>query len=200
MPRFFARRSPINVLQLFFELIIVFIGVYLAFLLANHQQERQARQERERVIGLVRLGLERYESLFAGFVQGHASRNATFRAALEAGEVPDFGGDYFPAPQYPIDVINHILTSESYAVLAQDLYVPLAAYVNAIQRMMYIEEKLAQLADRYEPLPIPPAEDAFLRQRHLAIRYYGYLERRKSTAEELATRSTELIARFDALN
>lgn len=129
----------------------------------------------------------------------HKSNNSRFYNELKAGGVPDFSDTYYPAPQYPIDVIRHILTRESYQVFTIDFYVPLTAFSNAMERLMYIEEKLVKIAEQYEPLPDkthPDYERIFLIQRQNAIRYYNYLEKRQNTCEELVTKADGLIKKL----
>lgn len=185
----------INPTQLVLELIIVFLGVYLAFLLSSYRVESKISQDRDKVIELLELGIDRYHELFEQFVLGHQNRNQAFKESLERNEIPDFSLVTFPAPQYPIDAITFIVTDKSYDLFQVGLYVPLTAYLNAFERLMYIEEKLVQLSESYQPLPPESHPDySHLRSAQLldAKRYLRYLELRKNTCEELVSQSKEL--------
>ena len=72
------------------ELLIVFIGVYLAFLLAQYDEGRRMEERRDRVLGLLKEGVVYYEDLFAGFVLYHNSHNAAFREDLDNGVIQDY--------------------------------------------------------------------------------------------------------------
>ncbi len=133
------------------ELLIVFIGVYLAFLLAQFDQGRRTDDRRDRVLDLLREGVVYYEDLFAGFVLYHNTHNASFREDLENGLIQDYSEQSYVAPQYPIEVVNYLITSESFDVFDVELYLPLTNYANALERIMYVEEKLTRLAEGYNP-------------------------------------------------
>lgn len=186
----------LNPVAIGLELVIVFVGVYLAFVLAEYREERRLDDRRDRVIALLQDGASQFEGLFTGFAQFHEGHNAEVRAVLERGEVPDFGDQLYVAPQYPIDVIAYVLTNESFDVFDLDLYLPLTQYANGIKRLMSIEAELTDLADRY--IPLGPDDDAALRreQRQLALRYYRYLEARRRTAADLADRSRTLAVQL----
>ncbi|MEQ9302324.1 MAG: hypothetical protein RJQ14_00300, partial [Marinoscillum sp.] len=142
--------SAINYVQLILDLVIVFIGVYTAFYFSEIKARNARVAEGEKVIGLLELGIDRYEKAFASFADYHETHNASFKERLDNDVIPDYSSTFYPAPQYPVDVITHILTRESYQVFSIDFYVPLTAFANALERMMYVEEKLVLLAERYQ--------------------------------------------------
>jgi hypothetical protein len=83
------------------ELVLVFVGVYLAFWLSNYQQHRQDAERRDRILA----SIER--TLRQGIESGKINRAeqereaAQFRRALDAGEMPPpqpfvFTTDYSP--------------------------------------------------------------------------------------------------------
>ena len=188
-------RDSFNPVQLIVELAIVFIGVYLAFLLSNHQESANLAEARQRALALSNIGIERYEKLFSEFVAGHETNNLAFRKSLEQGEIPYFGDVTFPAPQYPIDVIKFIMTGENYELFEIGLYIPLTGYVNGMERLMYVEEKLVELSEAYRPLPPtshPEYDYLYAIEFQKAQRYLKYLEIRKRTCMELVERSKEL--------
>ncbi|WP_395373301.1 hypothetical protein [Marinicella sp. W31] len=177
------------------DLIVVFIGVYLAFIFAEYQQDQQRHKETQKVIGLLQIGVSRLESSFNGAVGFHERFDENFSAQLEAEVIPHFGFQTYVAPQYPIDQIKYIITSESYDVFDLDLYVWLTEYSNAIQRIMYVEEKIVQMSDRYQPLP-PESDPAYARiygqQMYLAKRYLQYMNMRGEISGQLANMSVAL--------
>ena len=195
LKRFISSFRSVNPTQLILELFIVFLGVYLAFLLSGFQERSQRMDDRKKVLELLDIGIERYHELFEQFVLGHQKRNLEFRQRLEGGVIPYFGDITYPAPQYPIDSITFILTDESYDLFEVGLYIPLTGYVNAFERLMYVEEKLVHLSEQYQPLP-PESHSEYQYQRSIQLqhaqRYLRYLDIRKSICEELVERSEEL--------
>lgn len=194
--------QEINPVRLLLELVIVFLGVYLAFLFSSHKEQQRTDAELDRVMALMQVGLDRYEELFEGFALRHETKNAEFLAQLENNEIPVFYETYYAAPQYPVDVINFVLTREGYDVFSLDFYVPLTSFAHAIQRIMYVENKLVELGERYRVLPpqnAPNYAAVFNEQLILARQYYRYLEMRKTIAKDLANQARELKAQFEVL-
>ena len=83
------------------ELVLVFVGVYLAFWLNNYQQRRQDIERRDRILASIE------QTLREGIESNKVSRAkeqqqaAEFRRALDAGEMPSlqpfvFTTDYSP--------------------------------------------------------------------------------------------------------
>src|SRR6266446_2136186 len=83
------------------ELVLVFVGVYAAFWLNNHQQRQQDAERRDRILASIE------QTLREGIESGKINRAkeereaAEFRRALDAGEMPPlhpfvFTTDYSP--------------------------------------------------------------------------------------------------------
>ncbi|MCB1045346.1 MAG: hypothetical protein KDC35_20560 [Acidobacteria bacterium] len=168
------------------ELFTVFLGVYGAFLLNNYQEEKKREQQRNQLVDLVKFAVTHYESRFGGFAAWQETHLSEFRNLYAAGAIPDFGDAYYPAPQYPIDVFEYILTEHSYSLATKQEYLPLVEYVNGVKRLMYVEEQLVMLSDQYAPLPTQEGQSVdFVRQRHLAARYQHYMQLRINICREL---------------
>lgn len=189
------RIKAINFLQLFLDLLIVFIGVTLAFIFTNYQQNKLLKEDTQQMISLLEVGLVQYEQLFGGFVQYHENYNEQFRESLDSGVIPDYSDVTYPAPQYPIDVIRYILTNESYELVDPEFYVKLTQFSTALQQLMYTEEKLVQTAEKFEELSWQNGSQEKLResQFEIAARYLRYLEIRKNRSLELRDQAIELI-------
>ena len=172
------------------ELLIVFVGVYLAFVLNEYQEAERNREKRETVIELLREGLEQYGRLFEGYAQFHTAEGDRLRLMLAEGELPDLGGAFYVAPQYPIDVINHVLTNESLEVFDTELYIPLTEYAARMQRIMSVEAQITEIGNRY--IAVTRSDPRYQEQRHLAGRYLLFMESRGRIAGELAERSRRL--------
>jgi len=193
-------RTSISFKQLFFELIIVFIGVYAAFILSNQQLEKQEERKAEKVVSMMKYGIERYQELFSGFVIYHEKYNAEFKSSLELGEILYYGDVIYPQPQYPIDVITEVLTKESYQMFTMDIYLPLIQFTNGVERIMSVESRLEELAGEYETLPDPSASnyiDIKNKQLQLAKRFYLFLELRKRIAFSLAKYAEAINAQME---
>ena len=85
------------------ELVLVFVGVYLAFWLSNYQQHRQDAERRDRILASIEQTLrEGIESSKINRAEQQEPAMAEFRRALDAGEMPPlrpfvFITDYSPS-------------------------------------------------------------------------------------------------------
>tara|TARA_B100001250_G_C19595264_1_gene698147 strand:- start:63 stop:680 length:618 start_codon:yes stop_codon:yes gene_type:complete len=181
--------KSINFLQLLFDLIIVTIGVYIAVIFSENKAQRDKMQQGERMIELLEVGISHYDKLFSGFVLYHEDFNRNFKNKLDSNIIIDFSDVVYTAPQYPIDVLQYLLTNESYEVFTADLYIPLTRFANNIEQIMYVEEKMVECAGRYQQIPNkthPDYEIIVAQQIQNAKRYHQYLELRASKSRNLA--------------
>jgi hypothetical protein len=85
------------------ELVLVFVGVYVAFWLNNYQQHRQDAQRRDQILAFIEQTLrEGIESSKINRAKEQEPEAAEFRRALAAGEMPPlrpfvFITDYSPS-------------------------------------------------------------------------------------------------------
>ena len=194
------RLKKINFIQLFLDLVIVFIGVTLAFVFTNYQESQRLRDDTRQMVSLLEVGLIEYEQLFEGFVTYHESYNAKFREEIRKGAIPDFGDVTYPAPQYPIDVITFILTNESYELVDPEFYVQLTHFSTTLQQLMYTEEKLVRTAEKFEELRWENIPETKLKQGQVEVakRYLKYLEIRKNRSAELKKLASSIIKLIDS--
>ncbi|AXT19627.1 hypothetical protein D7030_09825 [Flavobacteriaceae bacterium AU392] len=185
--------KKINYIQLSLDLIIVFIGVTLAFVFTNYKEQQKEEKETQRVIGLLKVGIERYEGLFKGFIQRHDVYNEEFRERLNNGFVQNYQGITYPSPQYPTHVISQLLSNQRN--LNTDAYVLLISFSNGIKRLIYTEEKLVENSEKYIQLPentgaVSPIY--YIEQEKWARQYLRYLDIRKNILQELVAIISQL--------
>jgi hypothetical protein len=84
------------------ELVLVFVGVYVAFWLSNYQQHRQDAERRDQILASLEQQLR--EGIESGKINraNQEQRAAEFQRALDAGEMPPlqpfvFMTDYSPS-------------------------------------------------------------------------------------------------------
>lgn len=198
--RFFSAFKSINYLQLVFDLIIVTIGVYVAVIFSEQKAENDKLKQGQRMIELLEVGITHYQEAFAAFTEYHNRYNVEFRQKLDSNVIMDYSATIYTAPQYPIDVIHYILTNESYEVFTVDFYIPLAAFANNIEQLMYVEEKLVECAEKYQRIPSrshPDYEIIVNQQLDNAERYYRYLELRKSKSQRMAAMADSILRELE---
>lgn len=70
------------------ELVIVFIGVYAAFILSNYQSHQQERQRRGQILGLLEKGAAATAASLKQSTAAYDERMNEFLMALAKGEMP----------------------------------------------------------------------------------------------------------------
>lgn len=184
----------VDFVQLVLDLLIVFIGVSLAFLVTNFQEQRKKEKETEQILSLIDIGLNRYEKRFEGYVIYHKKYNTEFRKKLNINTIPNFETSTYPSPAYPIDAIS-LVTSQGYQILGPIIYVKLTEFSNAIQRLSYTEQKLVYISEKSMELTEindKTSDQYFKVQKKWARQYLLYLEIRKRILEELLQKSSDL--------
>lgn len=184
----------VNVVQLVLDLLIVFIGVSLAFLVTSYQEQRKKEKETGQILSLIDIGLNRYEKRFEGYVMYHKKYNTEFREKLNTNTLPNFATSTYPSPAYPIDAIS-LVTSQGYQILGPVIYVKLTEFSNAIQRLSYTEQKLVYISEKSMELTsvnYKTSDQYHLDQKKWARQYLLYLEVRKRILEELLQKSSDL--------
>lgn len=192
-----ARSRSRGLLLLLLELAVVFLGVYLAIVFEDRQRRAERLDERAKVAALMIEGAGSLGSMFAGIRSYHESRNPEFLATLNAGEIPDFSGYRYVAPQYPMDLTQYAIGDRSAQLFDVEVYLLLSGFANQLQRIMYVEERLTEISAEYTPLPPqdhPQRVVVEARQRELAERFYIFLEDRRKIAAEISERAGSLEA------
>ncbi|NAS30744.1 hypothetical protein GTQ40_07155 [Flavobacteriaceae bacterium R38] len=181
--------GKINYVQLVLDLIIVFIGVTLAFLFTSYQEQEKVKKQTTNLLTLFETKLDDYENLFSGFAVYLEERNQSFENRLNKNVIPNYSGVTFPSPQYPIEVID-LLNDQVYEVLDQEVYIKLSEFSNAIRRMIYTEQKLVDISEKH--IQLPEHDDTlspiyYIEQKKWAKLYLRYSKIRESTSKELVS-------------
>jgi len=82
------RRWTTIILDRLTELVIVFIGVYAAFILSAHQSHEQERQRRGQILGLLEKGAAATEASLKQSTAAYDQRMNEFLTQLAKGEMP----------------------------------------------------------------------------------------------------------------
>jgi hypothetical protein len=82
------RRWTALIFDRLIELVIVFIGVYAAFILSAHQSHQQERQRREQILGLLEKGAAATAASLKQTTTSYDQRMNEFLTQLSKGEMP----------------------------------------------------------------------------------------------------------------
>ena len=185
------------------ELVLVFVGVYLAFWLSNYQQHRQDAERRDRILAYIEQTLsEGIESSKANREKDQEPEAAEFRRALDAGETPPVRPFVFITDYSPSDLATML---QSGGVQLFDVQT-LRALRNDESVIRWGLARMARYQKLSDELIVPNLDrdiSFFYDQATKKLRkqfeiYPKALEARVNFAHELERTHTELLERIQA--
>jgi hypothetical protein len=185
------------------ELVLVFVGVYLAFWLSNYQQHRQDAERRDRILAYIEQTLsEGIESSKANREKDQEPEAAEFRRALDAGEMPPVRPFVFISDYSPSDLATML---QSGGVQLFDVQT-LRALRNDESVIRWGLARMARYQKLSDELIVPNLDrdiSFFYDQATKKLRkqfeiYPKALEARVNFAHELERTHTELLERIQA--
>ncbi len=132
------------------ELFIVFIGVYLAFSLNNHQQEQYVKKEGEKVWSSLKLELERIRLSFPVWVEYQKSQNEKWDSLFAIQEVGKFYTWRYIQPQYDFTTIEYAISTRESSIVDFDMYKKLTELNQNIQMLRHSEELMTETGFKYK--------------------------------------------------
>lgn len=132
------------------ELVIVFFGVYLAFLFNNYQENRRIDQQATKVLVSLKVQLEAFRLSFPGMVSYQKQVVKKVEEQLSKQEMFPIYDWHFIQPQYDFTAIEYALNTRETEIVDFTLYEELQDLSGVIRRLEYAEEKMTDLGDRYQ--------------------------------------------------
>lgn len=142
---------------LFLELIIVFLGVYGAFLLQSYSESQRIESEKQKVLTGVKEELEYFRIFFPGYAgdQDVAEREEM----ISRDAYVDFSGWRFIQPQYDYTAIEYALEASA-DVINYDLNAGLSKVYQELRKLQHAEDLITQIAMNYQPVPTEAEENS----------------------------------------
>ncbi len=152
---------------LILELLIVFIGVYLAFLFQSYGESRREDRERARVIEALKTELEFYRVIMPGRASYSRKTFLEQRKVSQRGEYTDYSDWRFLEPQYNYQVVEYAINHQNANIVDFELYDRLQGLYTTIKRLEHAERLMMEMAQRYKSVPKEmPANDPLTIARH----------------------------------
>ncbi|HWH90834.1 MAG TPA: hypothetical protein VNV64_03460 [Candidatus Binatia bacterium] len=185
------------------ELVLVFVGVYLAFWLSNFQQHRQDAERRNRILAYIEETLsEGIESSKVNRAKEQEPEAAEFRRALDAGEMPPVRPFVFITDYSPSDLATMLQSGgvqlfdvQTLKALRSDESVIRWGLARMARYQKLSDELIVPNLDQDISFFYDPATKELRKQFEI---YPKALEARVNFAHELERTHTELLARIQA--
>lgn len=158
--KFFSKQG---IKFLLLELVIVFVGVYGAFLFQNYNEQRKTEAEKEKVMIGVKEDLEYFRIYFPDFAG--LSLVEEWREKIASETYPNFSGWRFIQPQYDYIAIEYALASEA-EVINFELNSAIAEIYQELRKLEHVELLLTELSMSYQAVPEGNQDNVTIRLIH----------------------------------
>ncbi len=176
---------------LLLELVIVFFGVYGAFLFQNYSEERKIDAEKEKVMIGVKEDLEYFRIYFPDFAG--TSQVDKWREIIAKEEYTDFSDWRFIQPQYDYIAVEYALSQDA-NVIDFEMNSAIAEIYQELKKLEHTEILLTELSMKYEAVPEGNRDNIIVKTAHLNnfLNFKRFTERyadRASIMERIAEMS-----------
>ena len=134
---------------LFLELLVVFIGVYLAFLFQSYAEGNKMDKEKEKVLVGLKLELEEFRTSFNRFADFQENKVKEWDSLFTINKVANYYGWRYIEPQYNFMIIEYALDLKGTDVVDFDLYDGLSKIYGEIKKLEHTERLMTELGMKY---------------------------------------------------
>lgn len=135
------------------ELLVVFIGVYMAFLFQKYGENQKLQKEKDKVLTSLKLELEEFRTSFPRFSDFQKEKTDEWDSLFAIQEVADYYNWRYYEPQYNIRIIEYALNQEGTDVVNFEIYDQLSKLHARIKQLEFAERKMTQFGEQYQLIP-----------------------------------------------
>ncbi len=186
------------------ELLVVFIGVYLAFLFQSYTEHRKNNNERQKVLVSLKKEVEKFRISAPLNAGGQRNRLAVWREAYQKGEVVPFDNWRFLEPQYNFQVIEYAMNLQGTEIIEFELYEALSELYRQIKQLEHAERIMTNRSGQYNLIPDDLSKNSET-YKVLTARNFFHFKKFISAAsdrvgnlDEVAERASEIVEMINA--
>ncbi|XWN37540.1 MAG: hypothetical protein ROO71_01180 [Balneola sp.] len=148
---------------LLLELVVVFLGVYLAFLFQSYSEDQKLEIEKEKIM----IGLKEDFEYFRIFFPDYAGQPQVqiWREMLQKGNYIDFSSWRFIQPQHDYIAIEYALDADA-EVIDFETNSSIANIYQELKKLEHVEIILNDLALKYQKIPEINSDDIRIKIAH----------------------------------
>ena len=184
---------------LLLELLVVFVGVYMAFLFQRYAEGQKLKDEKEKVLISLKKELEEFRTNFPGFASYQRGKLVEWDSLLDAGELTDYYNWRYLEPQYNFKVIEYAMNKEGTEIISFELYEALSKLHSRIRQLEHAERLMTNFGQRYNLVPSSLAENDTQRKileaenRFAFYRFIGAARLRAGKLENVAELAEDIL-------
>lgn len=146
-------KVPDKIKWLSLELLVVFVGVYLAFLFQSYSENNKIDQEKYKVLVSLKKELEQFRMDFPGNAAYQKSVLKDWDSLIKINQQPDYYNWRYLEPQYNFKVIEYAINTEGTDILDFELYEGLLNLYGDITKVQNAEAVMTDFAGRHKSIP-----------------------------------------------
>ena len=146
-------KVPDKIRWLSLELLVVFVGVYLAFVFQSYSERQKISAEKEKVLTSLKRELEEFRTSLPGFASYQENKTKEWDSLLRIGEVREFYNWRYLEPQYNFQVIEYAINLQSSEIISFDLYEALMNLYKEIKQLEHVERLMTEFSGEYNSIP-----------------------------------------------
>lgn len=180
------------------ELVIVFVGVYLAFFLNSIQEEKYIQQESDKIWSSLKIELEGIRLAFPLWAEGQAEQNVEWDSLYAKEEIAKFYTWRYIQPQYDFTTIQYAIESREGNIVDFDMYKRLTTLYRYIQQLEHSENLMTEVGMRYKNIPngIDKNQEywvLFAENKFLFYKFIDFSKMRVGSLKRIAKLSEDLL-------
>lgn len=141
------------------QLLIVFVGVYLAFLLDKYQKQNQIASERDKVLTSLKYELDDLRIKFPGMATYQTNRVQEWDSLFKEKKFMSFYTWRYIQPQYDFTTIEYAINTRETEIVDFEMHNSLVKLFNEIKQLKNIEEQITSIGFKYKNIPTSLQEE-----------------------------------------
>jgi len=147
------KRLNINWQTLLLELLVVFVGVYLAFVLNNFSDNQKVQSEQHKVMTSLKKELDVIGFTFGDMSAYQESKVEEWDSLLQRGEIPDFYDWRYIQPQYNYAVLEYAINTQDARIVDFELYEKLMPIYREMEKLVFAENLMTEWGGKFRNMP-----------------------------------------------
>lgn len=188
----FGKRTIKNVfLRYLMDFLIVFAGVYVAFLLGNYQQNNFNRKERKKILVALKGELDQFRIFTPGYADFQQEKIEEWKKSYNEGNYTGWNGYRYLEPQYNYRIIEYAMNREGTEIIDFELFQELQFVYDMIRKLEHAERLMTEFGNKRD---MNPAEEAGKNQNRFYFnKFIGYAGDRMGIQKRLAEQSKQVL-------
>lgn len=139
---------------LLLELVVVFVGVFLAFEFNNFSENQKVKSEKEKVMTSLKKELDVIGLSFGNMGAYQKSKAQEWDSLLRNKQLGDFYDWRYIQPQYNYAVLEYALNTRDARIVSFELYEKLVKVYRELKKLEHAENLMTEWGGQYKMLPL----------------------------------------------